>query len=533
MERLAGRIMLLWGFPRGVVAFLAGAVGALALPPFGFFAALFISFTLLVWLMDGSTGHPDGGWVTRLRSAFLLGWVFGFGYFVASLWWLGNALLVEADEFAWALPLAVFGLPAYLALFYGLATAIARIFWSDGFGRLAALAFAFGLAEWLRGFVATGFPWNAIGYGAMPVPLMMQSAAPLGIFGVTVLAVFVFSAPALTGTRKGMKTGLALAALLFAAHLGYGAWRLHQADSILAAASGNEMTVRIVQPVIDQARKLDDAERAAIFEEHLALSALPSENGGKRPDIVVWPETSVPFILTQNPDALARIAEVLQDGQVLVTGAVRSEDAGPGFAPRFYNSIYVIDGEGQIVSASDKVHLVPFGEYVPYEDLLRNLGIPDAIAMPGGFTAAPARAMLTLPGGRLFYPLICYEAIFPEEISGDVERTSALLNVTNDGWFGATPGPYQHFQQARIRAVENGLPLIRAANTGISAVVDPIGRLMRGVDYNQKGVMDATLRGGSVPHWDGNARENHFWLVLGSMLLIAAISRAGFNFRAN
>lgn len=530
MERLAGRIMLLWGFPRTTVAFLAGAFGALALPPFGFFAALFISFPMLVWLMDGSTGNPHGGWLARLRSAFWIGWVFGFGYFVASLWWLGNALLVEADDFAWALPLAVLGLPAFLALFYGLATAIARILWSDGFGRIAALGFAFGLCEWLRSFVATGFPWNAVGYAAMPIPLMMQSATFLGIFGVSALAVFVFSAPALIGTKRGMKPGLLLAGLLICAHLGYGAWRLNLP---VAAQAENDPLLRIVQPVIDQSRKLDDAERSSIFEEHLALTALPPENGGKRPDIIVWPETSVPFILTQNPDALARIAEVLQDGQVLVTGAVRAEDAGAGLAPRYYNSIYVIDSEGQIVSAADKMHLVPFGEYLPYEDLLRSIGISDAIAMPGGFTPAAARTMLTLPGGRTFYPLICYEAIFPGEIDDGIERSGALLNVTNDGWFGATPGPYQHFQQARIRAVENGLPLIRAANTGISAVIDPYGRIIRGLDYNQKGVMDATLSGVSVSHWNATARETHLWLVLLSMFLIAAVSRAGFNFRKN
>ncbi len=531
MQRLAGRIMLLWGFPRAVIALFAGAIGAFALPPFGFFAVLFISFPILVWLMDGATGNPDGGWFARLRSAFWIGWVFGFGYFVASLWWLGNALLIDADEFAWALPLAVLGLPAYLALFYGLATALARILWSDGFGRLAALGAAFGLAEWLRGFVATGFPWNAVGYGAMPIPLMMQSSAFFGIFGISALAVFVFSAPALLGTKKGMTAGLALAALLFCAHLGYGAYRLQMADRMPAAE--NQPVVRIVQPLIDQSRKLDDAERASIFEEHLALTALLPENGGKRPDIVVWPETSVPFILTQNPDALTRIADVLQDGQVLVTGVVRSEDAGAGSAPRFYNSIYVIDSNGQIVSAADKVHLVPFGEYVPYEDLLRNLGVTDAIAMPGGFTAAPQRAMLTLPGGRMLYPLICYEAIFPDEIDDDMEKAGALLNVTNDGWFGATPGPYQHFQQARIRAVENGRPLIRAANTGISAVVDPFGRLIKGIGYNQKGVMDSTLGGGFAPYWSTRARENHFWLVLLSMLLIAIVSRTGFNFRTN
>jgi apolipoprotein N-acyltransferase len=533
MERLAGRIMLLGGFPRAILAIGAGAVGALALPPFGVFATLFVSFTLLVWLLDGMASDPDAGWFARFRSAFWIGWLFGFGYFVAGLWWLGNALLVEADEFAWALPLAVLGLPAYLAIFYGLATAIARSLWSDGMGRLAALAFGFGLGEWLRGIVATGFPWNAIGYGAMPFPLMMQSAAVLGISGMTILAVFVFSAPALLGTRKGMRSGLAIATILFAVHLGYGAWRLHTADAALAEVSGNETTVRIVQPLIDQARKLDDAERTAIFEEHLTLSALPPEDGPKRPDIVVWPETSVPFILTQNPDALARISDVLQDGQVLITGAVRSEEAGPGSAPRYYNSIYVIDSQGQIVSASDKVHLVPFGEYVPYEDVLRNIGIPEAIAMPGGFSAAPSQTMLTLPSGQTFYPLICYEAIFADEIGAQVEGTAALLNVTNDGWFGVTPGPYQHFQQARIRSVENGLFMIRGANTGISAFIDPFGRITKGIGYNQKGVIDATLRGGAVPHWDGFSRERNFWLLVAAMFVIAAVSRMGFNFRAN
>jgi apolipoprotein N-acyltransferase len=533
MERLAGRIMLLWGFPRAAITILAGAIGALALPPFGFFATLFISFTLLVWLLDGITSDPDSGWFGRFRSAFWIGWLFGFGYFVAGLWWLGNALLVEADEFAWALPLAVLGLPAYLAIFYGLSAAVARLFWSDGMGRLAALAFSFGIGEWLRGFVATGFPWNAIGYGAMPVPLMMQSAAVIGISGVTVLAVFVFSAPALLGTKKGMRVGLSLALLLFAAHLGYGAWRLHGADTALAQISGEETTVRIVQPLIDQARKLDDAERTAIFEEHLSLSAQPPKEGGKRPDMIVWPETSVPFILTQNPDALARIADVLEDGQALVTGAVRSEEAGPGMAPRFYNSIYVIDSQGQIVSASDKVHLVPFGEYVPYEDLLRNLGIPEAIAMPGGFSAAPSQTMLTLPSGQSFYPLICYEAIFADEIGEQVEGTSALLNVTNDGWFGATPGPHQHFQQARIRSVENGRFMIRGANTGISALIDPFGRTVIGLAFDQKGVIDATWRGGSVAHADSFSRQKNFWFLVGAAFLIAAISRMGFNFGEN
>lgn len=533
MERLAGRVMLLSGWSRAALAFAAGALGALALPPFGFFAVLFVSFTLLVWLIDGSTGSPRGGILGRLRSAFFLGWAFGFGYFVASLWWLGNALLVEADEFAWALPLAVLGLPACLALFYGLAAALARILWSDGIGRIAALAAAFGVAEWLRSFVLTGFPWNAIGYGAMPTPLMMQSATVFGLFGINVLAVFVFSAPALLGTGKGKVAGLGLAAVLLLAHFAFGAWRLHGADAALAAVGGESTSVRLVQPLIDQAQKLDNTNRAEIFEQHLRLTALPAQDGETRPDVIVWPETSVPFILTENPDALARIADVLEDGQVLITGAVRSENAGAGMAPRYYNSIYVIDGDGQIISAADKVHLVPFGEYVPYEGMLNSLGVSDAIAMPGGFTAAPSRSLLTLPGGALFYPLVCYEAIFPDEIGDEVERSSALLNVTNDGWFGATPGPYQHFQQARLRSVETGLFLIRSANTGISAVVDPYGRVVNGLSYNQKGVIDTTFARRTVPNWGNESRQRNFWLAVFLMSAIASVSRLSFKTRKN
>lgn len=548
MERLAGRIMLLWGWPRILIAFLAGAVGALTQPPFGFFAAFFVSFTLFVWLMDGTTGKADAGLFSRFRAAFVLGWIFGFGYFVASLWWLGNALLVDADEFAWALPLAVLGLPAYLTLFWGLAALIARILWSDGFGRLAALGFAFGLAEWLRGFVLTGFPWNAIGYGVMPMPLMMQSTGPIGIFGVSALAVFVCGAPALIGTRRGMVPGLVIAALLFCGDLGYGAWKLSKADAEVASIATDGIRVRIVQPVIDQSRKLDDQERTSIFEEHLALSALPPQPDApaagkdakavakeepKRPDVIVWPETSIPFILTDNPDALQRIADVLKDGQVLITGAVRAEASGPGSPPRYYNSIYVIDSHGQIIGASDKVHLVPFGEYVPYEDLLSSLGITDAIAMPGGFTAAATRSLLTLPGGKSLYPLICYEAIFPDEIEDSVERSAALLNVTNDGWFGDTPGPHQHFQEARLRAVETGRWLIRDANTGISGFVDPFGRLVKGLTYNQKGVIDATVGGGAVAHFSDASRRNYFWLLMAALFAIACVTRAGFKFGSN
>jgi apolipoprotein N-acyltransferase len=528
MERLAGKVMLLSGMRRGLAAFLAGLVGVLALPPFGFFAALFVSFTLLVWLLDGATGAPEAGFLRRLAPAFRIGWFFGFGYFVGGLWWLGNALLVEADAFAWALPLAVFGLPAFLALYYGLAAAFARMIWSDGWGRIAALALAFGIAEWLRGVLFTGFPWNAVGYGAMPVPILMQSAGVVGIASINALSVFLFAAPALIGTRRGRGIGLSVAALLFAAHLGYGYYALN----ILPAPDDETTVIRLVQPVIDQALKLDDSARVEVFERHLALSAAAPEEGGKRPDIVIWPETSIPFILTDNPDALVRIADVLEDGQTLLAGAVRTENAGSGKAPRYYNSIYAIDGKGQIVGAADKVHLVPFGEYMPFGEVFESLGVAAVAAMPGGFSAAREPQLLEA-AARRFYPLICYEAIFPAEIGTPADEASALLNVTNDAWFGDTPGPYQHFLQARLRAVERGLPLIRAANSGISAIIDVRGRVREGIGYDVSGFVDATLPGRLAPDQRANRQNLAFVIVAALLFAIAIISSIGFRNRIN
>ena len=530
MEKLAGRVMLSFGYRRAGLAFLAGAVGALALPPFGFFAVLFLSFSVLVWLLDGATGNPDRGFFGRLWPAFSVGWMFGFGYFVASLWWLANALFVDGTQYLWALPFSIFGLPAYLALFYGLAAVLARMFWSEGPARLFSLAVAFGLAEWLRSFVLTGFPWNAIGYGMMPVPLMMQSVHVVGLYGMNALAVFVFASPSLLGTRRGAVPGIGLAAILFIAHLGYGGFILLQPEPQTAA---NRMVVRLVQPQIPVGGDTNDAKRAQIFDQHLAMSSATPENGGKRPDLIIWPETAIPFILSENQDAYGRIGDMLQDGQVLISGAVRQENRSAGIAPRYYNSIYVFDDKGQVIGAADKVHLVPFGEYLPLERLFDIFGVNAVAAMPGGFSGGGAHNILTPPGKPSLYPLICYEAIFPYEINTVGEKADVLLNITNDSWFGNTPGPYQHFQEAQIRAVEVGKPLIRAANSGISAVVNQKGEIVAGLGVSISGVLDTTIPSKSVSIIDNSQRMMNFWLILAIGFLIVFFSRVSFILNKN
>jgi apolipoprotein N-acyltransferase len=490
MERLAGRIILLWGWRRALVAFLAGAFAVLGQAPYDFFAACFVSFPILVLLLDGATGDASGGQIRRLRPAFAVGWWFGFGYFLAGLWWIGAALLVEAESFAWALPFAFVGVPLVLACFYGFATAVARLLWSSNIGRIAALAFGFAFAEWLRGFLFTGFPWNAVGYAAMPVPLLMQSVSVLGMDGMNALAVFVFALPALLANRQNLRLGIVLFAGIIIAHVGFGYYRLTKS----APDAVQSLDVRIVQPAVDLSEKWDKAVRDRIFSSLLEQSAKSPQPGHSRPKLIIWPETAVPFLFNERPDAFSALAEMLGDGQMLLAGIVREEAAVAGASEdRYYNSVAAINDRGEIVDAVDKVHLVPFGEYIPFADLFSRIGLEQIVAGPMNFAAGNERHAISVPGGLKALPFICYEVIFSDLVAVDATSSELIVNVTNDAWFGNTPGPYQHFRQAQVRAVENGLPLLRAANTGISAVVDQRGRIVDALAIGAKGEIDVQL----------------------------------------
>ncbi|WP_457302742.1 apolipoprotein N-acyltransferase, partial [Phyllobacterium sp. P5_D12] len=287
MQRLAGKIILLSGWKRVALAFLMGALASFALPPYDFFAVCFISFPVLVWLIDGAVDNSGAGPIRRLLPAAMVGWWFGFGYFVFGLWWIGNALLVDAANFAWAIPFAILGLPAFLAIFYALAAALARLLWSDGLGRIFALSFGFGIAEWLRSFVLTGFPWNAIGYAAMPVPVLMQSSVIVGLLAMNALAVIVFSMPALLAGRHGLRTGTILALVLVSAHVGFGVYRLSNAK---VEAKG--LQVRVVQPSIAQDLKWDADARRGIMDKYLAMTGEVPKDGKPKPQLIVWPETA-------------------------------------------------------------------------------------------------------------------------------------------------------------------------------------------------------------------------------------------------
>jgi len=255
--------------------------------------------------------------------------------------------------------------------------------------------------------------------------------------------------------------------------------------------------LRIMQPNLQQDVRFNYAAKAEVMQKYLALSdraSGPQSTGVRDVSILIWPESAFPFLLTREADAMAQIAELLPRGTILLTGSVRAPDLPPGtIITRAYNSIYAIDHDGSVLSIYDKLHLVPFGEYLPFQDWMEKLGFVQLTKVQGGFIAGARRRTMEIPNAPRMLPLICYEAIFPGDVATRDDRPGWIVNLTNDGWFGISTGPYQHLQQARLRAIEEGLPVVRAANTGISAVIDPLGRIVARLDLGVEGVLDSNL----------------------------------------
>ena len=492
LAALAYRVVLSSGWQRRLIAMGAGALSSFAMAPYDLWPLLAITLPVFVWLLDGTGGGRSG-----LISAFASGWWFGFGYFLAGLYWIGMAFLVEADRFAWLLPVAVAGLPAYLAFYTGFGAVLARLLWAPGAVRIFAFALGIGISEWLRGHLLTGFPWNSFGYALAAIPGIAQTASIIGLWGLTFIALAVLASPAvLIDKREATKRPWLLpagAALLLVVLGAYGLNRLANAETGFVA----DARLRIMQPNLPQDQKFQPSAKDAIMDRYLSISDRaggPDRQGVRDVTHLFWPESAFPFFLEQEADALARIADLLRGGAVLVTGAARYEEPRPGSTePRVFNSIRVIGPDGAIIATADKVHLVPFGEFLPFQDLLERIGLEQLTRVRGGFSAAPRLRSLSIPNLPPAAPLVCYEAIFPGEVIPDGPRPSWMLNVSNDAWFGLTAGPHQHLAQARLRTIEEGLPLVRATNNGISAVIDPFGRIIGALALGQDGVLDARL----------------------------------------
>lgn len=461
------------GWQRLLLATLAGAIGTLAMPPVDFPPALLVALPVLFLLARASSGF----W-----PAFWSGTFWGTGHFATGLYWIVFAYLVPPADFAALGPPTVFGLAVLLALFVGLACGLFRVLLRRLGARLAAtwrqvLVFAvcFVVFEWLRGHVMTGFPWNQIGHAWTLSDAMSQSAALFGIYGLSLLSVVLFLLPA-AGWR-GMAAALALLALM----AGGGALRL----ALDAGGDQQNVSIRIVQPNIDQGEKWISELANAHFGKTLRLSGLPTD---KEPTIVVWPETAISFALERAPAARDAMARITPKGGYLLTGTMRVADK-PNGRREVFNSLQALDDGGRIVASYDKFHLVPLGEYLPLRDWLP---MEDTVGR-GSFEAGPGPRTLRLPGMPPVTVLICYEIIFPGAVVDPRDRPQWILNVTNDAWFGVSSGPYQHLANARMRAIEEGLPLIRSANTGISAVIDAYGRTVSRLGLEKTGVIDTAL----------------------------------------
>ena len=469
----------LTGWRRLAFAFVAGLLSALSFAPFGLFPFLLLGLGALVLLIDGAqtSAHP-------VRAAAWAGWAFAFGQFLAGLYWISYAFFVDAADHLWQMPFIMVLLPGGLALLITGATAIAAQFWRTGWPRIFLFAGCYTAAEWVRGWLFTGFPWNLPAYGWGASLAVMQFNAVAGAYGLSLLTVLFGASLALLFDRSRDWIVPAAMAVLFVLIWTGGAIRL--AETQVATVPG--VRLRLVQPNVPQQEKYVLSKRAGHWHELVDLSLVKH---GPTPTHIIWPESAPPFFLAREPVALDDVAILTGSNRVLMTGAVRAE-VTPGETPKFFNSFYIFAHSGQIVATYDKFHLVPFGEYVPH--FLQKIGLNNIINMPGSFGMGDGPHTFAIPGAPPVGPLICYEILFPGAVVG-VPRPQWLVNVTDDSWFGppTSTGPKQHLLTARVRAIEEGLPVARDANTGITAVIDPLGRLLGTLPNGQTGVLDSDL----------------------------------------
>ncbi|WP_332065348.1 apolipoprotein N-acyltransferase [Bartonella sp. CB189] len=499
-----------------MLVFLCGAFTSFALPPFYFTPICFLTFPIFIVLLDTIKAIQTNK--KRLLFYALSCGSFGFGYFISSLWWLSNALLVDSVTFGWAIPFAILGPPIYLSIYWFFSGFIVGLLWTKGIGRFFVLAFALGLAEWLRAILFTGFPWNSLGYTAMPTPMLMQSDVIIGLYGMNILAVLIYSLPTVLLTNEKKKLALSLCLSLIFFHSVFGFYRLNTAPNI-EHYQKSRYWVRIIQPSVPQDQKLNNATSEAILAAHMNLSATPIADHTPEPDFIIWPEASLPYIINYSSALTTHIASLLKPKQWAIIGAVRTNNDSFNSQTQYFNTIATINAKGDILHTSDKLHLVPFGEYLPYKNLLNKIGLHILSDNIGGYSAANVRETVMMPNGFSYLPLICYEIIFPNEMTFQGPSPQAIINVTNDAWFGLTPGPHQHLQQAQLRAIELGIPLIRAANNGISAVIDSYGRIIAYLKQNAVGVIDSPIPSPIIPIWSNEYRRFSTFILFILMLL--------------
>lgn len=474
-----------------LTALVGGLAAGLAHPPFGLVVGL-LGFSLILLRLETIQGPRPR------RSAFFLGWLAGLGYFGLSTWWIGEPFLVEPEIYGWMAPFAIVLMGGGLALFWGAAAAAYRALRPRSAWKPIVFAGVFAAAEWLRGHILTGFPWNLVGEAWHAGSAPSQAAALVGAYGLTWITLLLASAPAvlMLEVRRSAQAGLLVAA-------GIGLTGLYAGGAGRLAANPNPAyardatVIRIVQANIDQKDKWRPENLNLVFSAYEELTKRPAT---RRPDVVIWPEGALPAVIddlvAEGSPFAPRLRDALSPGQTLLMGANRAEPDGRG-GYRYFNTLVAFRREAQalrVVGYYDKFRLVPFGEFMPLGDLARTLGVRSLVHMEDDFTPGPRPRPLVVPGVPAVQPLICYEALFPGLAAGGM-RPAWILNGSNDAWFGRTSGPWQHLNIASYRAIEQGLPIIRSTPTGVSAVIDAQGRLVddRKLGLGAYGIIDARL----------------------------------------
>jgi len=515
--RIAARLQTLQGRKRLAVAAGLGAFSVLAYGPFYFWPVLFLTLTTLIWLIDGARAADR----PRLQAA-LIAWAFGFGYFLAGLHWVGFAFVVDVERHAWLLPFVAVLFPGGLALFFAGAAAIARLQWSAGPARIVTFAAALAAFEWVRGHLFTGLPWNLPGNVWDGWDPMFQTVSLFGIYGLSFVTLLIAMSPATIVDADGKPSGwwpLGAAGGVLAAMLLFGWLRLPSGP----VPTVENVALRIVQPNVPQSEKW----KPELMERNWrGLLDLTREPGLETRTHVIWPEAAPPFLMLAEPVAFQVIAQILPDRTTLLTGVARSQGQGP--ERKYFNSMTAVTGRGEVLAVYDKAHLVPFGEYLPFFWLLEPLGVTKITGGREGYSEGPGVRTLTIPGTPAFGPLICYEVIFPGAVVETGRRPDWLVVLTDDSWFGPWTGPYQHLGIAKIRAAEEGLPIVRAANTGVSAVIDPYGRIVTSLGLDRMGIVDAMMPKPLAP-----TVYAQFGDIIFALMLVIGASVSSFFYRSS
>ena len=455
-----------WSFwLRFLLSALLGGVAAFGLAPFGVWAATVVALVLLAPLFLSSQSRRQAAW---------LGWAFATGYFAHGLSWIVEPFFVDAERHAWMAPFALIFMAGGLALFWALAFWLARRPGAGAVAQAVFLAVAISGLECARGYVLTGFPWAGLAqvWVDTPVVQLLSLFGPYGLGALTLLATLPMGAA--LAQRRGFAVPLMLGVGAVCLALGYAATRPY--------VSMTPHVVRLIQPNAPQHQKWDPDYAPLFFARQVEFTAAVP-----RPDLIVWPETAIPAWLRRADPYLEAVVDAAQ-GTPVFLGIQRSD------GPRIYNSMIYLDAQGQQQGLYDKHHLAPFGEYIPFGDLLARFGIHGMAATTGhGFSAGPGAALMDVGKLGTALPLICYEAVFTQDVLSAPGRADFLLQITNDAWFGTRSGPYQHLAQAQMRAIEQGLPMMRSANTGVSAMIDPLGQITDALPLGQAGYLDAAL----------------------------------------